>query len=106
LGASCICVVQESGYAIFVHSDRLIKYVRVACGKTENLLFNIDYEDRESVFDFGDGEILVMNNEVCVFGPDTRLVDEDEINCIKELIKKYRSLIEEKFIEVDKMANE
>jgi len=94
-------VVEESGYRIFVHSDRIIKYVRVACEKTENLLFNLDYteEEKEISVKVAD-EIWTYQNDVCHFGNDFRMLPDEELEFVKNLIRKHRDLIEEKFLRI------
>jgi len=93
-------VVEEAGYTIFVHSIRPIKYVRVANGKVENLFFNLDYEDKESILKLSKDEEIVLQNDVCEFGVDFEDLDKDEIEFIKNLIRKHRNLIEEKFLQI------
>jgi len=93
-------VVEEAGYEIFVHSIRPIKFVRVANGKVENLFFNLDYEDKESILKLSKDEEIVLQNDVCEFGEDFEHLDLDEIEFIKNLIRKHRDLIEEKFLQI------
>jgi len=99
LAGDAYLVVEEAGYKIFIHSGRIIKYVRVANGEVEKLFFNLDYEDKESILRLYDREI-VLQNDVCEFGEDFEDLDKDEIEFIKELIRKHRDLIEEKFLQI------
>jgi hypothetical protein len=111
LGKVCLSVVKEGEYEIFAHSDRLIKYVRVTDERGKNLLLNIDYPEEDWDMEVqlpGIDEVFYYRNDVCEFGPAADVdcfEGSGRIEGIKNLVRKYRSLIEEKFIEVDKLAN-